>query len=638
MEQGSHQVRMAPEDRYKTAFRTFMGHFEWRVIPFALKGALTTFQAIMNLYLLLHVGGGSVDLYGGCTGLCCHIRGASWLARRPLQQLMKQKASFQWTAAHSSAVQVLKDGLIHYTKLSLPDLTKPFILRTDASGVAIGGLLEQDAKPLSFLSERLSAEMHYSTYDQGQLAVVRALERWRHFLIAAEHLDIVYQTTATNVVAHAPSRCPGYKQDPQHASSKVLSVSSLSPTAPQQSCICASNPAESAVQASLLLARAQVRRRPTLQNESNSNRGPSHKAPSPLLHDNVQAPSQSFLSDPDIQGVGDEAWEAALQRCSEFGAAYKRAKETQPTPALIPDLGRVKLVGSVMCIQLQGLWHICVPHLPSFRQCILYQHHDVPTAGHLGTSKTFNQIAMKFHWKAIRDDDGCDILTLVDSLSKVPHFIPTTSSSCTADFVFLFADRVVRYHGFSSTIGSDRGPRFIPEFWRLFCRHCGIKRALLSAWHPQTDRQTERLNRTIEQMLHTYIQSGEKEWPDLLPALELAYNCTSHSATRLSPLEAMLGENPKRHIGPYRIFEQIGPAACKLQLPLPPSMPFDPVFHVSLLSAHRSRPPDMASPLKWEPVGQSSDGLPIYEAESILDQQGEGGAARYLVRWKGFPD
>ncbi|KAL8453083.1 hypothetical protein Emag_002009 [Eimeria magna] len=214
-------------------------------------------------------------------------------------------------------------------------------------------------------------------------------------------------------------------------------------------------------------------------------------------------------------------------------------------------------------------------------------------------------------------------------------------------------------------------------------------------------------------MLRTYIQSREEEWPDLLPALELAYNCTSHSATGLSPFEIMLGENPlrpqdldlvdvfpptltppmtkafrllvdrasahleqakrdqkafadasrrplefsvgdlvwvstrymaargcpkfqQRHIGPYRILERIGPAAYKLQLP--PSMTIHPVFHVSLLSPHRPRPKDMASPPDWEPVGEASDGLPIYEVESILDQRGEGDTARYLVKWKGFPE
>ncbi|KAL8270298.1 hypothetical protein Esti_005776 [Eimeria stiedai] len=85
----------------------------------------------------------------------------------------------------------------------------------------------------------------------------------------------------------------------------------------------------------------------------------------------------------------------------------------------------------------------------------------------------------------------------------------------------------------------------------------------------------------------------------------------------------------QRHIGPYRIFERIGPTAYKLQLP--PSMPIHRVFHVSLLSAHRPRPQDMARPPEWELTGKASDGLTIYEVESIFDQQGEGDEARRSV-------
>ncbi|KAL8424747.1 hypothetical protein Efla_001336 [Eimeria flavescens] len=91
-----------------------------------------------------------------------------------------------------------------------------------------------------------------------------------------------------------------------------------------------------------------------------------------------------------------------------------------------------------------------------------------------------------------------------------------------------------------------RDPRFVSEFWRLFARHFGIKRASSSAWHPHKDEQTERFNRTSEQVLRTYIQSRKEEWPEPFPALKLAYNCTSHSATGLSAFEVMLAENSLR--------------------------------------------------------------------------------------------
>ena len=65
-----------------------------------------------------------------------------------------------------------------------------------------------------------------------------------------------------------------------------------------------------------------------------------------------------------------------------------------------------------------------------------------------------------------------------------------------------------------------------------------------SSYHPQSDGHTERVNRTLEQMLRTYIKSDEREWERLLPALELAYKTTRHSSIELSLFEVMIGENP----------------------------------------------------------------------------------------------
>ena len=84
------------------------------------------------------------------------------------------------------------------------------------------------------------------------------------------------------------------------------------------------------------------------------------------------------------------------------------------------------------------------------------------------------------------------------------------------------------------------------DMWAELCRRFKIKRALSSAWHPESDGQTERVHRTIEQILRTYIQTEESAWETLLPAAELAYNCTVHSATGHTPFEIMIGENPMR--------------------------------------------------------------------------------------------
>ena len=128
-------------------------------------------------------------------------------------------------------------------------------------------------------------------------------------------------------------------------------------------------------------------------------------------------------------------------------------------------------------------------------------------------------------------------------MSKMAHFIPTA-----AETVELLADRLVRYHGLPKVLVSDRDTRFVSELWEKFCNKFQIQRAMGSAWHPQSDGQTERVHRTLEQVLRTYLQTDESRWEELLPAAELAYNCTVHSSTGMTPFEVMIGENPLRAI------------------------------------------------------------------------------------------
>lgn len=84
------------------------------------------------------------------------------------------------------------------------------------------------------------------------------------------------------------------------------------------------------------------------------------------------------------------------------------------------------------------------------------------------------------------------------------------------------------------------------------------------------------------------------------------------------------------------MLERIGEVECNVALP--PSMDIHPVFHVPLLAAHKQQTPHMAQPIDWETADHPDDGSPIYEVGTILEQQGEGSNARYLIKWKGSLD
>ena len=725
MEQGFHQVRMNPQDRYKTAFRTFMGQFEWVVMPFGLKGAPSTFQAIMNHMFFDLIGQGVIvyidDLlvyaktmeehikildevlrrlsvnkmfpkfskcrfavkeieylghtvgehgvrpseekieaikvwpstlanetqvrqFLGTVNYCRQYMGPEFAAlARPLNDLLRNGKEFVWQDVHTKAVEELKNRLIHYTLLALPDQKKPFVLRTDASGFAIGAVLEQDGKPLGFYSKALTgSELRYATYDQELLAVIAALQRWQplltyaqvtvytdhqalqfitklrkdqptsgrlarylDFLASFQDLKIVYKPGATNVVADALSRCPAYiPLEARNGTQKKKMKSSEMKPPPMGSRTVRVNSSNVTVrlteedgQLTLLIGRTAVDDTACLCTLA-AEEPPSRRRRTQEETAEAQPTSAEPQQDPLVMaGIGDEVWEEALSRCSEFGEAYRVAKSQEGEPVYVENHGCFKFGNRLLLTRIHGLWRVCVPNFPSFKQRILYQHHDLPTSGHLGTNKTYASLSRIYYWKGIKaytqlyvetcvkckaskalsqrtagllqclrlpsrrwsnismdfitdlpkTQDGKDgILSVVDYLSKMAHFIPLSMKASAADVVELFADRVVRYHGFPQRIVTDRDPRFTSAMWEAFCAKFGIKNARSTAFHPQTDGQTERVNRTIEQMLRTYIQSQQDEWPRLLPALELAYNCASHSSTGLSPFEIMIGENPLR--------------------------------------------------------------------------------------------
>ncbi|CDJ63097.1 hypothetical protein ENH_00033560 [Eimeria necatrix] len=102
---------------------------------------------------------------------------------RPVVDLTRKDVSFKWTELHTQAVRQLKQRLTDFTTLQVPDTTKPFELYTDASGYAIGAVMEQDGRPIGFLSQVMNlTQQKYSIYDQELLKLVMALEKWSHLL------------------------------------------------------------------------------------------------------------------------------------------------------------------------------------------------------------------------------------------------------------------------------------------------------------------------------------------------------------------------------------------------------------------------------------------------------------------------
>ena len=101
-------------------------------------------------------------------------------------------------------------------------------------------------------------------------------------------------------------------------------------------------------------------------------------------------------------GIGDPSWEEALAKCPEYGEAYRAAQLSPGEKVLLEGQGRFMLRNGVLLIRINSFWRICVPNSPPIRQRILYQFHDLPTSGHMGTNKTYNALIKVFYWKGIK--------------------------------------------------------------------------------------------------------------------------------------------------------------------------------------------------------------------------------------------
>jgi hypothetical protein len=247
--------------------------------------------------------------------------------------------------------------------------------------------------------------------------------------------------------------------------------------------------------------------------------------------------------------------------------------------------------------------HIVVPDDDNIKRDILTLCHDEPTAGHFGIHKTCELVTRSYYWPRLRQFvkrfvSSCDtcqrnksarhkpygllqplpipevpwssismdfivqlpvsngytaILVVVDRLTKMAHFIPTSDEVDADNTVSLFLSRIVSAHGLPDDIVSDRGSVFTARFTQAIMNALGVTQNLSTAFHPQTDGQTERTNATLEQYLRCYINYQQDDWVHLLPLAEFCYNNTVHASTNQTPFFALHGYHPRFNVQVPRV-------------------------------------------------------------------------------------
>ncbi|KAI3712432.1 hypothetical protein L1987_70988 [Smallanthus sonchifolius] len=224
----------------------------------------------------------------------------------------------------------------------------------------------------------------------------------------------------------------------------------------------------------------------------------------------------------------------------------------------------------------------------------------------------WENLAMDFITKLPRTSSGYDsIWVIIDRLTKSAHFLPIREDYRVKKLARIYIDEIVSRHGVPLNIISDRDARFTSQFWQSLQTALGTRLDLSTAYHPQTDGQTERTIQNLEDMLRACVIDFGGNWDSHLSLIEFSYNNSYHTSINMAPFEALYGRKCRspifgdlvllkvspwkgvvhfgkkgklapRYVGPFKILKRIGKVAYKLELP--PSLGnVHPTFHVSNL-------------------------------------------------------
>ena len=218
--------------------------------------------------------------------------------------------------------------------------------------------------------------------------------------------------------------------------------------------------------------------------------------------------------------------------------------------ALGGHLGKAKLLKQV---RRQFYWKDMAKDVAKFcEECIICQEHKQSTQAPIGNlqpldapSHAFEQVTMDFVTHLPQTARGFDVVfTVVDRFSKLVRFIPCKTTCNAEETACLFFDEWVCRFGMPQKIVSDHDPRFMSMFWTSLMHLLQCHVALSTAYHPQTDGQSERFHRTVEQILRCYVSLHQDDWDLCLPQCEFAMNSSTHATTAQIPFTVVFGIAP----------------------------------------------------------------------------------------------
>ncbi|WVZ90355.1 LOW QUALITY PROTEIN: hypothetical protein U9M48_036664, partial [Paspalum notatum var. saurae] len=452
---------------------------------------------------------------------------------KPMTELTKKNVKFEWSPQCEKAFQTLKSRLTSAPILTQPDITKSFDIYCDACRTSLGCVLMQEGRVIAHASHQLKpAEEHYPTHDLDLAAVVHALKIWRQYImgnpcnIYTDHkslkyiftqselnmrqrrwfelikdyeLEVHYHPGKANVVADAPSRKANFSRN-SHSLDELrkLNISmvkhgSLATLPVSYNLVDQIKEAQKKDKGVLWFGKRLVvpkdfELRKLILDESHNSRFAIHLGSNKMYQDLKQ-----------------RFWWTRMKR--EIARHVSECDVCQRVKA-----EHLKLAGTLQPLPI-----------PSWK---------------------WENISMDFITGLPKTRDGYDsIWVIVDGLTKSAHFLPVRTKYPVEKYTELYLTRIVCLHGVPTTIVSDRGSQFTSKFWKALHEAMGTNLHHSTAYHPQTGRQTERVNQILEDMLRVCPIIYSESWDKCLPFAEFSYNNSYQSSIGMSPFEMLYGRN-----------------------------------------------------------------------------------------------